>query len=67
MNNKHVRMQLCDVKQNRRYTLHDINIYNIMNNRDEDKHDSLSVGAYVAVSRLTDIFIAGQHVLFSIV
>ena len=63
MNNKHERMQLRDVKQNRRYTIHDIDIYICINNSEEYRHASLSVGAYVAVSSLTAIFIAGQHVL----
>ena len=61
-------MQLRDVKQNRWHTIHDINIYVIyINNSAEDRHASLSVGAYVAVSSLTAIFIAGQHILFSII
>ena len=32
-----------------------------INNSAEDRHASLSVGAYVAVSSLTAIFIAGEH------
>ena len=43
-----------------------INISDIRN-KAEDRHASLSMSAYVAVSSLTAIFIAGQHVLFSII
>ena len=68
MNNKHELMQLRDVKYNGRYTIHDINIYMLyIRNKAEDRHASLSMSAYVAVSSLTAIFIAGQHVLFSII
>ena len=60
-------MQSRDVKQNRWYTIHDIKYMLYINNSAEDRHASLSVGAYVAVSSLTAIFIAGQHILFSII